>query len=125
MRHLLLIAHGSRRRASNEEVRNLADRLSKRGGDRFGRVVCAFLELAEPSIPDAVERCVADGAREILVLPYFLAAGRHVSSDIPEQLAPGRRKHPGVRIRLLPYVGAADGMLDLMLGLVDDAVAGG
>lgn len=119
MRHLLIIAHGSRRDASNEEVRRLTQRLADRAGQRFDQVSCAFLELADPSIPKAVEACVAGGARDIVVLPYFLSAGRHVTEDIPEQLAPGRRGYPDVRIRVLPYVGAGDGMLDLLLSIVD------
>ena len=52
MHALLLIAHGSRREASNQEVRELAARLERIAGDRFGRVIPAFLELAEPDIPD-------------------------------------------------------------------------
>ncbi|MEX0729278.1 MAG: CbiX/SirB N-terminal domain-containing protein [Aquisalimonadaceae bacterium] len=119
MRHLLIIAHGSRREASNEEVRRLAERFAVRAGERFQRVCCAFLELAEPSIPEAVDACVADGAAEIVILPYFLSAGRHVTKDIPEQLLPGREQYPHVRIHVLPYVGAEDGMLDLMLGMAE------
>jgi len=119
MSHLLVIAHGSRRQASNEEVRGLTSRLAERAGKRFEHVSCAFLELATPSIAEAVDACVAAGARDILVLPYFLSAGRHVAEDIPGELAPGRENHPHVTIRVLPYVGAEEGMLDLMLGMVE------
>lgn len=119
MRHLLIVAHGSRRQTSNDEVRDLTRQLAVRAGQRFDRVSCAFLEIAEPSIPTAVEACVAGGAQDILVLPYFLSAGRHVAEDIPEQLMPGREAYPDVRIRMLPYAGAGDGMLDLLLAIVD------
>jgi len=116
---LLIIAHGSRREASNDEVRRLVFDLKARAGDDgFESVSCAFLELAEPSIPDAVDACVSDGATEITVLPYFLSAGRHVVEDIPAELDIGRRRHPDVTLRVLPYVGAESGMRDLILEMV-------
>jgi len=115
MRVLILVAHGSRREASNQEIRELTAALAVKAGDRFERVSCAFLELAEPSIPDAIEQALADGAGEIVVLPYFLSAGRHVAEDIPGLVEGKRREHPDAQIRLAPYLGEAPGVVDLLL----------
>lgn len=117
MRALLLIAHGSRREASNEEVRALARELQGRAGGQFDRVIPAFLELAEPSIVDGVHACVAQGATEIRVVPYFLAAGRHVMTDIPHELAEAAQAHPEVTIEISPYLGQHPQVPDLLLGL--------
>ena len=35
------------------------------------------MELAEPSIEQAFDKCVAQGATFVVVHPYFLAPGRH------------------------------------------------
>ena len=124
MRYLALIAHGSRRRESNDEVRALAMALEERAGSELGGVRCGFLELAEPSIPDAIAECVAGGASEVLVLPYFLSAGRHVVEDIPREVEVARSRCPGVAIRLLDYPGADGAMPDLLLGAVRRAGSG-
>ena len=76
---LLIVAHGSRRQASNEEVRALARRLAAAQHPDIGEIEVAFLELAEPSIADGLTNCVNKGAKEIAVFPYFLAAGTHVA----------------------------------------------
>jgi sirohydrochlorin ferrochelatase len=55
MKALLLIAHESRREASNEEVMALAKRIQINSPGHFEMVVPAFLALAEPSIPEAIE----------------------------------------------------------------------
>ena len=115
MKHLLIVAHGSRRAESNDEVRRLAKLLREQAGDRFGHVDCAFLEIAEPSIPDGIECSVRQGATEVVVMPYFLSAGRHVAEDIPSEVAMKQSEHPAVRIRIAPYLGAADGIAQLML----------
>jgi sirohydrochlorin ferrochelatase len=116
-RALLVVAHGSRREQSNEEVRELTRALAERAAGEFGQVRSAFLELAEPSIPDGIEQCIAGGAAEVVVLPYFLSAGRHVARDIPEEVAGKVSEHPQVNITIAPYLGAAEGIVELMLGL--------
>lgn len=115
MQALLVIAHGSRRAESNDEVRTLTRLLSARAGDAYPIVRCAFLELAEPSIPDGIELCIRDGAREVVVVPYFLSAGRHVAQDIPKEVQGKQNEHPDIDIRIAPYLGANAGIADLLL----------
>jgi len=114
-RHLLIVAHGSRRAASNGEVRDLAERVRSLRSPGIDHVEAAFLELAEPSIPQGLERCVALGAREIIVFPYFLAAGTHVAEDIPEAVKAFRKSHPEVTVRLGSHLGAVASMPSTIL----------
>ena len=54
----------------------------------------------------------------MVVLPYFLSQGRHVVTDIPEQVRPKQEQHPQVRITIAPYLGAAEeGIAALLLAL--------
>lgn len=115
MKALLLVAHGSRREASNDEVRELADRLRDAAGEAYGEVRAGFLELAEPSIPDGIQQCIDAGASQVVVLPYFLSAGRHVSEDIPAEVKIKQDEHPQVQICISAYLGAATGITDLLL----------
>ncbi len=115
---LLLIAHGSRRGASNDEIRQLTERLRALGGDQYHQIECAFLELAEPSIPDGIEVLIHNGAEQVQVLPYFLAAGRHIVEDIPAQVDIKRREYPQIPIHIAPYLGTSDDIPALLLSLV-------
>ncbi len=115
MQALLVIAHGSRRAESNEEVRNLTVGLAARARSDYPIVRCAFLELADPSIPDGIEHCIRAGATEVVVLPYFLSAGRHVVTDIPNEVRGKQEQYPHVNIRIADYLGASTGIPDLLL----------
>lgn len=115
MQALLLIAHGSRRAESNDEIRRLTADLAARAHAQYPIVRCAFLELADPSIPEGIEHCIQAGAVEVVVLPYFLSAGRHVVTDIPNAVNGKRNAHPQVNIRIAPYLGASSGIPDLLL----------
>ncbi len=116
-RHLQVVAHGSRRAASNEEVRAVVERLRAEQSEHFASVETAFLELAEQSIQDGLTRLAERGARRIVVLPYFLAAGSHVSQDIPEILDAFGAKHPEVHLALKPHLGSSKGMARLILDM--------
>jgi sirohydrochlorin ferrochelatase len=118
MKTLILIAHGSRLAQSNDEVRELTAKLRDRNAGRYDRVECAFLELAEPPIPLAIDQAVIGGSSQVILLPYFLASGTHVSTHIPEIVALKQTQYPHVALELKPYVGAADSMLDLLTRLI-------
>lgn len=111
---LLIIAHGSRRKESNDEVRALAGSINSMSHG-FTEVSCAFLELAEPPIPDGIEKQIENGAKEIVILPYFLSAGRHVTKDIPADVELVRDKYPNVMIKIVPHFGAATGISRVLI----------
>lgn len=114
MKGLLVVAHGSRRRESNEEVHRITHRLQALE-NRYDRIECAFLELAVPSIPDGLRGLIRAGAHDILVMPYFLTAGRHVVSDVPAAIEPVRLQHPSVTFCIAPYLGSVPEIVDLLL----------
>ncbi len=112
---LVLVAHGSRRTASNDEIRELAQRLAASQANRFNIMQAAFLELAEPSIPDGIEACIQSGATEVVVFPYFLSAGRHVAEDIPAEVKIKQDQYPDMPISIADYLGIAVDMPKMIL----------
>lgn len=117
-RSVVLVAHGSRLEASNEEVRMLATQLAALAGPLFATVDCGFLELASPSIPEALLNCIANDSRDIIVLPYFLSQGRHVTEDIPAQVALVTAQYPHINISIAPYLGASPLLGTVLLSLL-------
>jgi len=115
---LIIIAHGSRRPQSNDEVRALADQVRQQSQARFSEVSHAYLELAEPDIPTAIDNAVRAGADDLHLVPYFLSAGRHVAHDIPAIVNDKRRQYPDISIQLSQHLGSAPGMAQLVLDLL-------
>jgi len=124
LKSLLLVAHGSRRAASNEEIRILTREVAARSGTAFDHVACAFLELAEPSIGAGIEAGIAAGATEVVVFPCFLSAGRHVVRDVSSQVAAKQREHPDVTMRLARHLGASAVLPELILATVARGTCG-
>lgn len=117
MKYLLLVAHGSRRQASNEEVIALASKVEQQLPSGFSGVKAAFLELASPSIEMAIDACYEKGVSELLVLPYFLSAGTHVAKDVPSEVAKAMDKWPDKKVEIAPHIGSLDPMIDLIVSV--------
>ena len=115
MQALLIIAHGSRRAESNTEIRQLAQYVAHLAGDAYGFVGCAFLELAAPSIADGIQQCIDAGAQSITIMPFFLSAGRHVVTDVPQQVHEKLAVFPDIAVKFAPYLGVSDLMPSLIL----------
>ncbi|OAI20690.1 cobalamin biosynthesis protein CbiX [Methylomonas lenta] len=105
MTHLLVLAHGSRREASNNEISELVARL-RYSCKLFAGIDYAFLEIAKPFIHEAQQ--IAQGAVDIVVLAYFLSAGRHVVTDIPEQVEQVSVEIPNIKNKIAHYLGASE-----------------
>ena len=75
----------------------------------------AHMELAEPTIEQAFGKCVAQGATMVVVHPYFLAPGRHSTTDIPRMAAEAAAKHPGVRFHVTQPLGLDEKIAQLMI----------
>ena len=116
---LLLAAHGSRKKVSNIEIHQLANNILLKS-QVFDIVEACFLEIAKPSIPDGIKSCIEKNASEILIMPYFLAAGMHVIEDIPGIVDKERLKHKGVIIKSLPYFGSSPVIVDILKTLAEN-----
>jgi sirohydrochlorin cobaltochelatase len=103
---IVLFAHGSRDPGWSAPFERLAARVRAERPD--ARVATAYLELTPPTLEEAVETLVAEGVREVTVVPVFLAPGGHVRRDLPRAVEALRARHPAARFRVLPTIGEAD-----------------
>ena len=118
-RAVLLVDHGSRRSEANVVLEELAARLSARLSDRI--IAFAHMELAEPTVGQAVAACVAKGATEIVVHPYFLVPGSHSTADIPRLARAALTGHPHVTLRITPPLGLHEKIVEVVLERVLEA----
>ena len=114
MRAILLVDHGSRVTAANAQLEEMARLVEAVAGD--GTIVrAAHMELAAPGIPEAIDALFAEGATELVVVPYFLAPGRHASEDVPRIAHQAAARHPALRLRVAEPLGVHELLAKLVL----------
>jgi sirohydrochlorin ferrochelatase len=120
---LLLIGHGSRVPEANGVLGEVARSLRRRM--RRFVVEPAFLEISQPDVQTAIDRCVAQGAARILFVPYFLYLGGHVGRDLPEHIVQGRTRHPAIEIRIAPHLGYDDRVIAVVIDRIRQGLRSG
>ena len=90
----IVVDHGSRFAEANDLLLDVVRMVKELSG--VGHVYPAHMELAEPSIRQAFAQAVKDGATAVVVHPYFLAPGRHSTTDIPRMVEEAAKAFPGV-----------------------------
>lgn len=114
MKALIIVDHGSKFQEANlmlEEVASLLQSMCPK--DIL--VDYAHMELAEPSIDSAINKCVQNGATEIIVHPYMLSPGRHATKDIPDLAHKAAAKHSGLKISVTEPLGISEKIVEVIL----------
>lgn len=114
-RALILVDHGSVVKEANDMLTEVAIMVRENCKSKFDIVRYAHMELAEPTIAQAFDLCVADGAEEIIVHPYFLAPGRHSTRDIPRMVEEAAQKHYHVSYRVTEPLGIHRKIVEVIL----------
>ncbi len=112
MTAIVLFAHGSRDPTWQRPMLAVAQRIRDQVPHAW--VVCAYLELTEPSLPQAVAQAVEAGHVHIRVMPMFLGVGKHVREDLPLLMAQLQAQHPQVLFDLQAAVGEQSAVLDAL-----------
>lgn len=112
---IVIVDHGSRLEAANSAVAAVAEAVRNARPD--DHVVHAHLGHAEPSLPEAIAACAAAGATHVRVVPYFLAAGRHVVEDVPRLAHEAAEAH-GLRVEICAPLGPDEKLVAIVLDRV-------
>ena len=122
---LLLVGHGTRSDAGVAAFTRFVGQVRVRTRSRVAAVDGGLIELARPSVADAVARLVgADGPRPIVAVPLVLTAAGHGKGDIPAALARELVRHPGLSYRYGRPLGPHPLLQDILAARIDAALAG-
>jgi sirohydrochlorin cobaltochelatase len=116
---VVLVGRGSTDPDANAEIAKVA-RLFFEGRDLAG-VEPAFISLAAPSVPDALERCRRLGAERVVVLPYFLFGGV-LPDRIVAQSQEWAAAHPAVPVTVAGLIGDCDELAGIVVERYTEAL---
>lgn len=108
----LLVGRGSTDPDANSDLYKIARLLNERGA--LGQVEPAFISLARPGVPDALDKLRLLGATEITIAPYFLFAGA-LLQRIYSQSRAWQTHNRDVSLRLAGEMGPDPRIVDLLI----------
>ena len=110
---VILVDHGSRFSAANDMLDEVAAMFQRVSGRQI--VQPAHMELAEPTIAQAFDACVRQGATRVVVHPYFLSPGKHSTTDIPRMVEQAAARHPGIAFHVTAPLGLDDKIAEVIM----------
>lgn len=114
MNSIIIIAHGSKKETSNNEVLEIVNQI-KNSKTNYALIQAAFLEFASPSIEDSVKNSIDKNILNIFIYPYFLNSGKHVSIDLPDIIKELEEENPTIEFELLEHFGKSNRISDIIL----------
>jgi sirohydrochlorin cobaltochelatase len=116
---IILFSHGSVLCGAGQNLAELAARMQVRGDASI--VDVGYLNYTDPRFPDTVRRCVERGATRIIVVPYFLVAGKFVKDDLPAFVTAAQQEFPEVEFRVAEAIRFHPTLVDAMLACAERA----
>jgi precorrin-8X/cobalt-precorrin-8 methylmutase len=122
MELIILAGHGSPKNNANnlEHVARLLHEMIHPECDKEC-VRVAYLQFAKPGIMEAIASCVRDGAKKLIIHPYFLSNGMHVSTDIPSIIKEAGERYPDVEFIYTAPLGVHNKMAQVVLERIEGA----
>lgn len=116
---VILVDHGSRAPEAAASLDEIVSLVQERRPESL--ILAAHMEIAQPSIAEALQQAVEQGALKIIIVPYFLAPGRHSAEDIPALVQAAAAQHPQADVRLSPPLGVHPKLAEVILERLQEA----
>ncbi len=117
---IIVIDHGSRREESNDQLLEYVELLKQHAGYKI--VEPAHMEIASPNMAMAMDQCVRQGARYVVIHPWFLGPGRHWREHIPLLAAEAARAYPQLAYVITEPLGLHPGLVKATCDRITDAL---
>ncbi len=114
---VVVLAHGSRGERGKLDVEALFRGTAAGLKPWLGpdtEITGAALQFNHPDLKEAVGRLAAKGVNHIVIAPYFLFSGRHITEDVPGLIQELKSEYPGIRFTLTANLGPDDSLMSLL-----------
>lgn len=116
---VIILGHGSKLKKANDTILTVVANVKKNG---LRIVEPAYLQLARPALSESVKKVVRKGCRRIVVVPFFLFMGNHVSRDIPKAIEAEARVHKSVEFVYAKNIGQDSRISDIVMDRIKEAL---
>ncbi|HEY5585645.1 MAG TPA: CbiX/SirB N-terminal domain-containing protein [Ruminiclostridium sp.] len=120
MKAILILAHGSREKSTLDTLEKITQMTKAQLSDVM--IETAYMEFCEINLGKGLDILVNKGAKEIVVVPYFLFEGIHIRGDVPGEINEYIKDHPGITVTMGKTLGADARLADVLADRIREAL---
>ncbi|UOQ85380.1 sirohydrochlorin chelatase [Gracilibacillus salinarum] len=113
MEAVIYICHGSRLTESKKESIDLIEKVKERVNVPIQET--CFLELQDPTLAQAVDNAVEQGATELYIMPILLLTAGHAKKDIPAMIEREQARYPELSVHYGRAIEVEPKMIDILV----------
>jgi sirohydrochlorin cobaltochelatase len=126
---IIILAHGSKLRDEKSRLvvegvqstlHKIAEEIKKR--NNWSLVEQAYFQFIKPNLSESIENLANKGCTKIVVLPFFLFSGNHVTRDIPRILKEEEKKYKDIEFVLTKSLGEDSRIIDIVIDSIKEKV---
>lgn len=117
---IIVLAHGSKVDNGNNGLFKIVEMLKIM--NKWECVEAGFLQLARPSLIEAIEKVVKGGAKRVIIIPLLLFSGNHVQKDIPCEIKEQRKRYPDVQFFYAKNLGPDERIAQIATDRINDVI---
>lgn len=124
MEIIIIAAHGSPSKEAGN-VKDIAEHLHSMIHPECNKycVRPAYLQFNEPAIAEAIKKAVNDGAEKIIIHPFFLSNGIHVTDSIPKIIKEAESIYPDVKFIYTEPLGPHGKLAEVVLERIKEVIS--
>lgn len=120
MKAILILAHGSREKSTLDTLEKITDMTKVQLPDVM--IETAYMEFCDVSLEKGLDILVGKGAKEIVVVPYFLFEGIHIHEDVPGEIKEYLKEHPDLTVTMGKTLGVDPRLADVLADRIREAL---
>ena len=114
---IIILSHGSRLKKANASLDKIIKTTKKNTG--LGIIIPAYLQFCHPNLTESVKSLIGQECRTIIIIPFFLFNGNHVTRDIPDIIKEEKAKYPKVRFIYTKNLGDDSRIADIVADMIE------
>lgn len=122
---IIIICHGSRGERGDVEISEALRGITKGVKSLLPpgvEVIGAALQFNHPTLEEAVESLATRGMDQIVIMPYFLFSGRHITEHIPQLVEKLKRIYPKKQFIMSNPLGSEEHFIGSVAKRIEKAV---
>ncbi|MDR2117793.1 MAG: CbiX/SirB N-terminal domain-containing protein [Planctomycetaceae bacterium] len=112
MRGILVVAHGSRIKETEEVLISLLNMVKQKIPEFC--IEYAFMEFSDKTLEKGIAALAEKKVSEIKVVPYFLFSGIHLKEDIPNMIKQCMMQYPEIKVIMGQSLGIDYRLADIL-----------
>ncbi len=118
---VIILSHGTKIKKANAILLKTVEKIKR--GTGLNRVVPAYLQLSSPDLTKSIKLLADRGCEKIIIVPFFLFNGNHVTRDIPGIIKKAKTEFPKVEFVYTKSLGQDRRITDIVSDMLREVLA--